>query len=134
MPVTVPTAAMFKARYPAFASVPDETIGIVLGEGAAAVSDQWMASDIQPAILAFAAHLLSLDGYGGVSVTAGGENIDVAGPISSIQVGDVKTSFSDQSRVQFSFKDGADGGLSETPYGRRFLELRRRNVIGALTV
>ena len=134
MPVTIPSAADFKARYPAFASIDDALVGIVLEEGSAAVSDQWMAVDIQPAILAFAAHLLALDGYGGVSVQAGGESIDVAGPVSSIQVGDVKTNFSDQSRVQFSFRDGADGGLSETSYGRRFLELRRRNVIGVITV
>jgi len=126
MTVATPTAAAFKLRYRAFASVDDALVDLVIAEGVGAVNEDWVLADQQPGVLAYAAHLLTLDGYGGIE--AGGATIDVAGPVSAVQVGDVKTTFSDQSQVRYTLRTVSEGGLPDTAYGRHYLDLRRRNV------
>ena len=95
------------------------------------VSDDWADADQAPAIMAYAAHLLAMDGFGKNSVTIGGQTIATAGPIDSIQVGDVRTHFSGGGASSASSNAGgasSGDGLSASSYGRRFIELRRRNV------
>jgi hypothetical protein len=126
MTISIPTAAAFKLRYRSFASVEDALVDLMIAEAVGAVNEDWTIADQQPGVLAYAAHLLTLDGYGGVE--AGGGNIDVAGPVSAVQVGDVKTTFSTQSRVRYTLRTASEGGLPDTAYGRHYLDLRRRNV------
>ncbi|MDF2114801.1 DUF4054 domain-containing protein [Roseiarcaceae bacterium H3SJ34-1] len=128
MPVVTPTAAAFKLRYPSFTNVDDALIYLVIAEASGAVSEGWAIADQQPGILAYAAHLLTLDGYGGIAVEPGDGNVDVAGPVSAVEVGDVKTTFSTQGRVRYTLRNAAEGSLADTVYGRRYLDLRRRNV------
>lgn len=117
MTVATPSAAAFKQRYPAFASVDDALVDLVIAECVSAVSEDWVAADQQPGVLAYAAHLLSVDGY-----------VETAGPVSAVQVGDVKTTFSEQSQVRYTLATASEGGLPDTAYGRHYLALRRRNV------
>jgi len=134
MSVTAPTNAQFKARYPAFASAGDELINGVLGEAVAQVDENWLAQDIAPAIMAYAAHLLTVEGHGSTVTMPNGMTIQTSGPLDSFQVGDVRTSFAAGiSRAKVAVK-AEDGGLRETSFGRRFLELRRRNAAPVMTI
>jgi len=134
MSVTAPTNADFKARYPAFASAGDALINAVLGEAVAQVDENWLAQDIAPAIMAYAAHLMSIEGFGSNVTMPNGVSVQTAGPIDAIQIGDVRTTFAaGVSRAKVIVK-GEDGGLRETSFGRRFLELRRRNAAAAIVL
>jgi hypothetical protein len=128
MTISTPTAAAFKLRYHVFASLDDALIDLVIAESTNAINEDWAVADQQPGILAYAAHLLTLDGYGGIAAEAGGPSVDVAGPVSAVQVGDVKTTFSTQSRVRYTLTTASEGSLPDTVYGRHYLDLRRRNV------
>lgn len=134
MSVTAPTNAQFKARYPAFASAGDELINGVLGEAVAQVDENWLAQDIAPAIMAYAAHLLTVEGLGSNMALPNGVTVQTSGTIDAIQVGDVRTTFATGvARSKFMLK-GDDTGLRETPFGRRFLELRRRNASPVIAI
>lgn len=116
--MTVPTAAELQARYPEFAAVGTALVEAVIADAAAYVDDTWREGDRSPAILALAAHMLASEGQG----TGGGSA--VSGPVTSVQVGDVSTTFGGA---------GTSGGMSDlsglgaTAYGVAFLRLRRRN-------
>lgn len=134
MSVTAPTNAQFKDRYPTLASVSDAAINAVLGEAVAQVDENWLAQDIAPAIMAYAAHLLTLEGHGSTVTMPNGMSVQTAGPIDAIQIGDVRTMFAaGVSRAKVAVR-AEDGGLRETSFGRRFLELRRRNASPVMVI
>lgn len=62
MAYTVPTAASFKARYPAFAAVDDATVDYWIEDAQRIVTTAWIEADYSPAILAYAARELSKPG------------------------------------------------------------------------
>lgn len=124
----------FSARYPAFATLDSGLLMAVLEEAVGNVDDRWIAADQDQAAMSYAAHILSLEGHGGLSVRVGETALAVSGPVDSVQVGDVRTTFSDKSRVAVQIKAGQGPSLLETPYGRRFIELRRRSFPDAVTV
>lgn len=130
--LTAPTLQAFRARYPAFAALDDDLVGAVLAESLAYVDETWIVADQNAAIMAYTAHCLAVEGYGSV-LNIDGQSIATAGPVSRVKVGDVQTDFTDKSRAQFTLT-GADSALAETPYGRKFIELRRRSFPGAITV
>jgi hypothetical protein len=116
--MTIPTAAALKARYPEMDGVNNTLIDAVIADAAAYVDDTWREGDRSPAILALAAHMLASEGRS----TGGGSA--VSGPVTSVKVGDVSTTFGGA---------GASAGMSDlsgfgaTAYGLAFLRLRRRN-------
>lgn len=106
------------ARYPAFADVPYDTIGIHLTDAQGGVDTSWAAADYAPALMALAAHNMTLLGIGTVTES---EAYARAG-VSSIRDGNFSASFNDKC-VQ-----GANGGgLNSTHYGRLYLTMLRRN-------
>jgi len=119
MAVSVPTASAFKARHAAFASVVDGTVSAFLAEAARSVSDQWAATDTDDAIMYLAAHLMQEEGLSG-----GQSSINAAGPIKRFKADSVE--------IEYAGLTGLDATLGTTVYGRRFLELRRRNSPGVL--
>ena len=125
MTISIPTAAAFKQRYRGFAALDDALVDLAIAEGVGAVSEDWAIGDRKPGVLAYAAHVLALEGYG---------YGDVAGPVKAVQVGDVKTDFSDVASARVSFKAGSDSGLSQSVHGRHYLDLRRRNVAAVAVV
>ncbi len=133
MPIVAPDVYEFKDRYPAFASAPDAAVYGALDESTAMVDENWLARDIAPAIMAHAAHLLTVEGHG-AAASVGGSSIQLAGPVDSVQVGDVRTTFAQGvTRAKVALK-GDDSGLKETAFGRRYLELRRRNAVAAIAL
>lgn len=130
MPLPTVTAGDFKARYPSFDSVDDGVVDAFLEEARGAVDDTWILADQKPALMAYAAHLMTLEGVGSEqqSIDLGGGSVDVTGALESVQVGDVRVKFgSDEGSTSSSSSGGATGELRRTAYGRRYYELLRRS-------
>lgn len=129
MAITPPTATALKARYTEFAPVSDALVEAIIGEAALFVDETWREADQAPAILARAAHMLAIEGE---PARSSGSAASVAlGPVQRVKVGDVETQFG--TRGAGVVASAATLGLSDTPYGQRFLELRRRNFPGVAT-
>lgn len=126
MAYAIPTAATFKAKFPTFAAVADATIDLAITEAAASLDQEWAEADYAPATMYLAAHIMVLDGV----VVAGSGLGDAAGMINAGMVSDMKVG-----DVQVKLGSGHAGGsgssmgsgLGSTGYGRRYLELLRRN-------
>lgn len=113
-----PTPADFKTRFPAFASVADATIQLLLDEAALMVDDTWVSqADFTLGRMLYAAHYLTLDGAatGGSSST----EAQLLG-FQSIRMGPLEL-------TRFKGSDASAGSWGSTSYGTRFLELVRRN-------
>lgn len=135
MPYTKPTAAEFKAKFPTFAAVGDPTIDLAITDASASVDVSWVEADYQPAILYLAAHIMTIDGVviaGSDLGSAGG--VVNAGLISEMKVGDVQVKLSGSAGGASSGAGGDMTGLRSTGYGRRYLELLRRNQSGPILV
>lgn len=128
-----PTAAEFKDRYPAFSAVGDAIVDEVMAEAASRVGAEWIEADKRPAMMAYAAHALTLEGWGSPAVSVGGASMQVAGEVDRITVGDVTASFGGKVRANVAVS-ARDDLLAETAYGRRFMDIRKRNAIGVLVV
>lgn len=113
-PYGKPSPATFKAKYPAFAAVPDATVQAYLND--APVDDTWLESDYAKAITLWAAHTMTENGIGG----------DEIGQASAAGLSRLKSG-----TLDVSFKDGGSssdaGGFGGTAYGRQFYALLRAN-------
>lgn len=119
---TAPTVADFKARFPNFASVDDATVQIVLDEAVGEVGSTWIEKDRTPAVLHLTAHMLASEGLGVPS--PGGGGAAVTGAVKRRRVGDTETEFVGMGG---NTSNGPLSGYLSTAYGRRYLELMRRN-------
>lgn len=114
MAYIVPTAADLKARYTAFAAVPDATINVWIEDAQRTVTTAWAEADYRPGILSLAAHSMAEQG-----IATGGQSL--AGV----------TSFkSSQFSVTMSDQAASATGYAATIYGREFRILLARNVGG----
>lgn len=127
MPYEVPAPADLKARFPALAGVADSVIAVALAEAQGRVDRSWPESDYQPALLLYAAHVLTLDGHG-----AGTEAEMARAGASGFQR--MKSGSLELDRGQASGSSGGGSDLAQTGYGRRFLEMVRRNFPPVLVV
>jgi len=114
MPYTVPTSAVLKARYPAFAAVSDSLIDAVIVDAARNVDESWAEADYQPAIMALSAHMLVEEG-----VT--GRDVEFAGAITSSKLDTAQDTYSGLTAAQMA------GEFNSTSYGRKFMQLRTLN-------
>ena len=114
MPAT-PTA--FLTRFPAFAAVATDTLASALAEGATRVDGTWTPGDYPLGVMLYAAHVLTLDGFGAGAEAA----VGAAGAfgMQSFQAGSLTLSR--------RAGNASDGVLGETTYGRRFLALLKVN-------
>lgn len=118
---TAPTPADLKARFPAFAAVPDAVVETALDEAALQVDETWVSeADFRLGRLLLAAHILTLDGQGtgaeaeAAAAGASGFRVMKSGQLTLERFGNAQ--------------GGQDGGvLASTSYGKRFLDLLRRN-------
>lgn len=123
MPYTTPTYADFITRFPVFDNVikwPQATVEAVLAECALNIDISWLEHDYQPAIMNMAAHILSIE----AEATA-------AGPSTGPEKFLASESFAGMSRSWQKVSN--TGGFSNneiwgsTSYGRRYLDLLRKN-------
>lgn len=123
MAFTAPDADDLKARFPRFSSVADSAIDAALGDASKVVDDSWLSQeDFTAGRLLYAAHILTLDGHGtgtGAAITAAGLD-----DYKTIKSGDLSLTKDDG-----DFANSKDI-LDKTTYGRRFKEVRNRNVGG----
>lgn len=117
MAYTAPTAADLKSRFPAFAAVADATINDALADAARMVDETWTEGDFAAARMLYAAHLMTMDGLGKTTEAKlqGFSKLSI-GPLS----------------IERGTQPGAPGELNSTSFGRRFIEMRRRNRGGPL--
>lgn len=131
MALTPPAASVLKARYPEFTVVSDVLAGLVLTDAASMVDETWREGDRTPAMLAYAAHMLAMEGEPARSATiaAGGSASGggSTGAVKRIKVGDVETEFAGAAGSGSSDAVGSAAWLSASAYGQQFLILRRRN-------
>lgn len=112
----VPTPADLKARFPGFAAIADAVVQAALDEAALQVGTDWTSeADIRLGRLLLAAHVLTLDGQGSGAEAAAA----AAGGFRRMRSGALELERTDAA---------GPGALDSTGYGRRFLELVRRNV------
>lgn len=109
------------ARYPAFHAVPYDTIQIYINDALTVVDTTWLAADYPLAIIAFAAHNMTLIGLGEMSQA----QQHARGGVSSIRDGAFSVSFNDKCVQGLN-----DGSLKSTVYGQTYRNLLRRNKAG----
>ncbi|MFE0754169.1 DUF4054 domain-containing protein [Inquilinus sp. NPDC058860] len=113
-----PIPADLKARFPDFATVADAIVQAALSEAALQIGDDWASeADARLGRLLLAAHVLTLDGQGSGAEAAAA----AAGGFRRMRSGALELERPDTA-------DAGPGALDSTGYGRRFLELMRRNV------
>lgn len=117
----IPSAADFKARHPKFATVADGMVTAMLAEASRSVSTCWAEEDYGDAIMYLAAHLIA-------------EENSAGGPSAASKAGPIKRVKADTVEIEYMGGVMSDAALGATIYGRRFLELRRRNVPAVLVV
>ncbi|MGO4127788.1 DUF4054 domain-containing protein [Inquilinus sp. YAF38] len=111
-----PTPAELKARFPGFAAVADAVVQTALDEAALQVGGDWASqADLRLGRLLLAAHVLTLDGQGSGAEAA----TAAAGGFRRMRSGALELE---------RIAEAGPGALDSTGYGRRFLELMRRNV------
>lgn len=122
MPYTTPTAAEFKTRFPVFVSEGDDRIDAFLVEAQRSVDDSWLEDDYQPATMYLAAHLLLTENQ------AAGAAVGTSGVVKSESFG---------GEISKTYVTGSEEdalGLRGSVYGRRYLELLKKNHGGPFTI
>ncbi len=118
MALDPPALADFRARYPAFATVPDDTVTYWLADATRYVDESWpIEGDRDPAMMAHAAHSMFEQGLGTDAAGAA-----LASGLTQWRSGSAALQFSDAAAQK-----AADGGLEADRYGREYLALLRRN-------
>lgn len=105
----VPTVLEFQTRFPVFEDNSDAQIQAVIDEAKRDVGDDWVVEDQKPAIMYLTAHLLT---------TEEGDRA-ASGEIASESFGPMSTTYRASSTT---------AQWMSTEYGRRYAQIRRRNV------
>ncbi|GJD63332.1 DUF4054 domain-containing protein [Methylobacterium frigidaeris] len=119
------TPEAFRARFPAFAGVPDAAVADALAEAGPRVGAAWPAADAALGRMLHAAHTLTLDGRGGPEAELARAG---ALDLKALRSGTLHLERHDPPT------DSAPGTLGLTSYGRRFHEVMRRNSVGVVVV
>lgn len=126
MTYALPTTAELKTRFPAFASVDDSVVTQALTEARSGVGSTWNTlAEYQLGAMLLAAHTMTLDGQG-TSPEAG---FALNGTLGFQSVSDGGMSVS-----RSAGSTDVNNPLAATEFGRRYLQVRRRNVTGIVAV
>lgn len=122
MPYAPVTPAAFKQAKPQFAAVPDQTVQMYLEMAGRLVDETWAEGDYQPAIIAMACHLMTLEGLG-----TDVESRDVKSGRAQYQ--SIKSGELTLTRFRSTAGEGASylDWLNSTACGRYFVFLLRLN-------
>lgn len=134
--LTLVTAADLKARYPVFKDTDNALVNALLDEARGEVNSTWIEADQKPALLAYAAYLLSNElALQASTISLGGQAAAVTGAVQEIWVGDVKAKFASS---EGSGSGGGDGTSTLNPaasiYLSRYRELYRRSFPSVMVV
>lgn len=116
-----PQPAHLIQRYPAFADVEKTTIQYWLTDAERSVDTSWIEGDYATALMALAAHNMTLAGLGTTAAPVAG----LPAGVTSFKSADLSVNFSEAAA-----NNRATGGFSSTVYGSEFYCLRRRSKAG----
>lgn len=116
-----PLPPHLKARYPAFAAVDAGTIQYWLTDAERPVTEDWTETDYATALMALAAHNMTLAGIG----TDGAAVSGVPGGLTRMKSGSLDLGFSEDAA-----NARATGSLQSTRYGQEYKALLDRNRSG----
>ncbi|AWN54714.1 DUF4054 domain-containing protein [Methylobacterium sp. 17Sr1-1] len=119
------TPDAFRARFPAFAGLPDAALAGALAEAAPRIGAAWPAADAALGRMLHAAHTLTLDGQGGPEAELARAG---ALDLKALRSGTLHLERRDPPA------EVLPGTLGLTSYGRRFHEVMRRNSVGVAVV
>lgn len=122
MAYETPTVEKFKSTHPLFADVPDQAVADAIAEGESQVGDTWREADRVPAVMLYAAHVL----------TGNGQGKGAEAQLSAEGLGDfqrIKSGTLDVARFERG-STGVASGLDSTSYGKRFKALLHKNFGG----
>jgi hypothetical protein len=131
MAYTIPTAAEFKAAFPAFAAVPDAAIDQAISESTAYEDETWPDQQTYAnGLMLLAAHFLTQQGLG-----TGAEAAAAAGGMSNFQRAKSGTfEFDRGAKAASAGSDPFYDDLMSTAYGRRWAALAKRLFSGPLVL
>jgi hypothetical protein len=118
MAYTVPTADELQTRYSAFADVADATVDYWIEDAQRFVDETWTEADYAPALMALAAHNMTLGGIGTDSASLSG----LPAGVTRFKSGSFEASFTDDAA-----NARMSGSFGATRYGQEYLLLLRRN-------
>lgn len=123
MTYAAPTPSDFQGRFPRFGSVDAGPITRVLKQAGRMADDGWNEDDRLEAVFLFAAHLLTLDGFGGGEADTYAQGTVGVKSMSSGSLSIVKydTALPGQGGI------GQAASLTSTTFGQRYLQLARLN-------
>lgn len=127
MPYETPTSTQFYERFPSLADTEESLVNTLLAEAARTIDKTYEEGDYQPAILYLAAHLVATDNSAEGEVTEIG---GIGGAIASESFGGMSVSYANGGATKGSLS--ASSSYGSTVFGRRFLEIVRRNKGGPL--
>lgn len=126
MTYALPDATALKARFPAFASVDDDVVTQALAEAKGGVAQGWNSqTDYSLGAMLLAAHTMTLDGLG----TSPEATFAANGTLGFQSVSDGGMSVS-----RSAGSTDVNNNLAATDFGRRYIQVRRRNVTGITVV
>ncbi len=111
-----PTPADLKARWPAFAAVPDATVQYWLTDAERIVTPDWLERDYAVGLMTLAAHEMVLNGVTGLPASA------IPAGVTSFKSGTFSATVSESVA-----NASAAGGFGATKYGQDFAIMLRRN-------
>jgi len=114
----VPSAHNFKDEFPLFETLSDAAVEFQLIDASRNVDDTWFEQDRVPAVMWLAAHYLSA-----LSSPSAALGASVVGPLKSKSLGDAAEEYSDAHVTAGATADDT----ASTMYGRRYLEILKRN-------
>ncbi len=117
MAVIVPTTEEIVARFP-FLDGREDQIEAILPEAQRGVDESWIEADTKTAIMYLVAHLIEAEDMGGSG--SGGE-------VASESFGPISVSYREGGGVALT-------GYSSTLYGKRYLDLLRKNRGGPVVI
>jgi len=115
-----PTAASVKVRYPEFAAIANTLIDLFIAEAKLWVDTSWLEGDYTIAVQTLTAHMMAAEGL--LSGLSG--PIATTGLVQSERLGDASITYATMHAGAWSV---AESWFASTPYGLKFLALRRRN-------
>jgi hypothetical protein len=117
--------ATLRLRYPAFATVADETIAYWLTDAARIVTADW-AVDEEPGLLALAAHSMAING----ALASGDAGEAALAKVKGMGVTSFRSASFSATVSDAVIAAQAKGGYASTVYGQEFAVMLRRNVGG----
>lgn len=137
-----PTVDDFRAKFPEFADLDDETIQTLLDEAGRNVDETWTEGDYTNAILYLAAHyhqlsLMAANESGGTGTGEDASGVPAGSMITSEHIGPIAVSYGKSTSATSAGSSGSGAYPSPfgtTIYGQRYLDLLKKNIPAVLVI